>query len=65
MMLAAQGHLEAATRMAQQAMSAHESLPMPFERARTQLLLGQLQRRQRQKTLPQRHRPRRWLSSKA
>ena len=49
MMLAAQGHLEAATRMAQQAMSAHESLPMPFERARTQLLLGQLQRRQRQK----------------
>jgi DNA-binding NarL/FixJ family response regulator len=25
----------------------HERLPMPFERARTQLLLGQLQRRQR------------------
>jgi DNA-binding NarL/FixJ family response regulator len=27
----------------------HERLPMPFERARTQLWLGQLQRRQRQK----------------
>jgi DNA-binding CsgD family transcriptional regulator len=27
----------------------HKRLPMPFERARTQLLLGQLQRRQRQK----------------
>ena len=49
MMLAAQGQLEAATRMAQQAMTAHQPLPMPFERARTQLLLGQLQRRQRQK----------------
>jgi DNA-binding NarL/FixJ family response regulator len=49
MMLAAQGELEAATRMAQQAMTAHQPLPMPFERARTQLLLGQLQRRQRQK----------------
>jgi DNA-binding CsgD family transcriptional regulator len=49
MMLAAQGHLEAATRMAEQAMAAHQRLPMPFERARTQLLLGQLQRRQRQK----------------
>lgn len=49
MMLAAQGQLEAATRMAEQAMSAHQRLPMPFERARTQLLLGQLQRRQRQK----------------
>lgn len=49
MMLAAQGQLEAATRMAEQAMIAHQPLPMPFERARTQLLLGQLQRRQRQK----------------
>jgi DNA-binding CsgD family transcriptional regulator len=35
--------------MGQQAMAAHQALPMPFERARTQLLLGQLQRRQRQK----------------
>jgi DNA-binding CsgD family transcriptional regulator len=30
-------------------MSEHDRLPMPFERARTQLLLGQLQRRQRRK----------------
>ena len=49
MMLAAKGDVEAATRMAQQAMAAHQPLAMPFERARTQLLLGQLQRRQRQK----------------
>jgi DNA-binding NarL/FixJ family response regulator len=49
MMLAAQGDLEAASRMAQQAMAAHQRLPMPFERARTQLLLGQLLRRQRQR----------------
>jgi DNA-binding NarL/FixJ family response regulator len=35
--------------MAEQAMAEHARLPMPFERARTQLLLGQLQRRQRQK----------------
>lgn len=49
MMLAAQGDVKAATQMAQQAMAAHRRLPMPFERARTQLLLGQLQRRQRQR----------------
>ena len=30
-------------------MTQHQRLPMPFERARTQLLLGQLQRRQRQR----------------
>ena len=30
-------------------MSEHQRVPMPFERARTQLLLGQLQRRQRQR----------------
>src|SRR5581483_8920522 len=45
MWLAAQGDLDAAERMAQQAMTAHEALPMPFERARTQLLLGHLQHR--------------------
>ncbi|MCP9275290.1 helix-turn-helix transcriptional regulator [Mycolicibacterium arenosum] len=38
----AQGDAEAATSMAQQAMVEHDRLPMPFERARTQLLLGQL-----------------------
>jgi DNA-binding CsgD family transcriptional regulator len=49
MWLAATGDIAAATQMAEQAMAEHERLPMPFERARTQLLLGQLQRRQRQK----------------
>jgi len=49
MLLAAQGEVEAAARKAQDAMAEHERLPMPFERARTQLLVGQLQRRQRQK----------------
>ena len=55
MMLAARADLVAATRMAQQAMTAHQALPMPFERARTQLLLGRLQRRQRRKGPPQPH----------
>ena len=49
MWLAATGDVAAATRMAGDAMTEHERLPMPFERARTQLLLGQLQRRQRKK----------------
>ena len=39
----------AAAAAAHQAMAAHDRLPMPFERARTLLLLGQLQRRQRKK----------------
>ena len=49
MWLAAQGDVEAAVRKAREAMAEHDRLPMPFERARTQLLLGRLQRRQRQK----------------
>jgi DNA-binding CsgD family transcriptional regulator len=49
MWLAVHGDVEAAARKAQEAMAEHDRLPMPFERARTQLLLGQLQRRQRQK----------------
>jgi ATP/maltotriose-dependent transcriptional regulator MalT len=49
MWLAAQGEIEAATRKAREAMTEHERLPMPFERARTQLLLGQLERRRRRK----------------
>ena len=49
MLLAAQGDLDAAVDAVQRAMVEHKRLPMPFERARTQLLLGQLQRRQRQK----------------
>ncbi len=47
MLLAAAGDLDAATECAQQAMAQHDRLTMPFERARTQLLLGQLQHRQR------------------
>ena len=47
MLQAGRGDLTAATATAERAMTEHERLPMPFERARTQLLLGQLQRRQR------------------
>jgi DNA-binding CsgD family transcriptional regulator len=49
MWLAARGDVVAAMRVAHDAMAEHARLPMPFERARTQLWLGQLQRRQRQK----------------
>lgn len=49
MWLAAQGDVAAAQSMAGQAMVHHDRLPMPFETARTQLLLGQLQRRSRRK----------------
>jgi DNA-binding CsgD family transcriptional regulator len=49
MWLSARGDVAAATRVAEDAMTEHAQLPMPFERARTQLWLGQLQRRQRQK----------------
>jgi len=44
---AARGDLDAATNAVQQALRHHERLPMPFERARTQLLAGQLHRRRR------------------
>jgi DNA-binding NarL/FixJ family response regulator len=49
MLLAARGDLDAACSTAEGAITEHERLPMPFERARTLLLLGQLQRRQRRK----------------
>jgi DNA-binding NarL/FixJ family response regulator len=49
MMMAANGSVDDALRTAQTAMAHHERLPMPFERARTQLVLGQIQRRMRQK----------------
>ncbi|MGX9789164.1 helix-turn-helix transcriptional regulator [Mycobacterium sp. MMS18-G62] len=48
-MLAAQGNVRAAELTVRQAIAEHGRLPMPFERARSLLLLGQLQRRQRQK----------------
>ena len=47
MLLAAQGDIDAATNAVRSAMNEHQRLPMPFERARTQLFFGQLQRRQR------------------
>jgi DNA-binding CsgD family transcriptional regulator/tetratricopeptide (TPR) repeat protein len=50
MLLAAHGNLEAASVVAAQAMVEHDRLAMPFERARTQLLVGQLQRRRRLKS---------------
>jgi ATP/maltotriose-dependent transcriptional regulator MalT len=49
MLLAARGDVESAIESAHRAMVAHERLPMPFERARTRLLLGKLQRRRRLK----------------
>jgi DNA-binding CsgD family transcriptional regulator len=49
MMLAARGDVDAACAVAEAAMVQHDRLPMPFERARTLLLLGQLQRRRRKK----------------
>jgi ATP/maltotriose-dependent transcriptional regulator MalT len=48
-LLAAHGDLDDALRFAERAMAQHDRLPMPFERARTQLLLGQLQRRHRRR----------------
>ena len=47
--LAAAGDLNGAERAARAALEHHRGLPMPFETARTQLLLGQLQRRRRQR----------------
>ncbi|WP_422742108.1 helix-turn-helix transcriptional regulator [Mycobacterium sp. WMMD1722] len=49
MVLAAEGDVDAAAAVASDAMAVHERLPMPFEKARTALLLGQLQRRLRRK----------------
>lgn len=49
LLLAAERDVDGALVAAEQAMLHHERLPMPFERARTQLLLGQLQRRLRKK----------------
>ncbi|HEX2285311.1 MAG TPA: LuxR C-terminal-related transcriptional regulator, partial [Mycobacterium sp.] len=48
MLLAAQGDIDGAGAAAEAAMAEHDRLPMPFERARTQLLVGQLHRRNRQ-----------------
>ena len=49
LLLAADGDLEGAIEAATRSLREHERLPMPFERARTQLVVGQIQRRRRQK----------------
>ncbi|WP_173008097.1 LuxR family transcriptional regulator [Mycolicibacterium sp. P1-18] len=49
MLLAAEGDLDGAQRAALLAMAEHEHLAAPFERARTQLFLGELQRRLRRR----------------
>jgi DNA-binding CsgD family transcriptional regulator len=49
MWLAARGDVAAADIVAQRALHEHERLPMPFERTRTELLVGQLSRRLRRK----------------
>jgi DNA-binding NarL/FixJ family response regulator len=49
MLLAARGDIDAANQAVDRAIRQHDRLPMPFERARTQLLVGQLQRRQRKR----------------
>jgi DNA-binding CsgD family transcriptional regulator len=49
LLLAAQGDLDAAAEAAERALAEHERLPMPLERARTLLVLGQVHRRRRQK----------------
>ena len=47
MWLAAQNDVPGAVRAVEFAMAEHDRLPMPFERARTLLVVGQLQRRRR------------------
>ena len=49
LLLAAAGDLDAAAETAEYALNEHRRLPMPFERARTLFVLGQIQRRRRQK----------------
>ena len=51
MVLAAHGDLEEAMAAAERSLELFEGLPMPFERARTLLLVGQLRRRRREKRL--------------
>ncbi|SEA76006.1 ATP-, maltotriose-and DNA-dependent transcriptional regulator MalT [Mycobacterium sp. 283mftsu] len=51
LLLGAQGHVDEATAVAGRALAEHDRLPMPFERARTVLVLGQLQRRQRRRAV--------------
>jgi len=49
LLLAARGELDAAELSLEAALREHEQLPMPFERARTLLVLGLLQRRRNER----------------
>jgi DNA-binding CsgD family transcriptional regulator len=49
MVLAASGDVGGALTAARRAMTAHQRLPMPFEQARTELVMGRLLRRSRRK----------------
>jgi DNA-binding NarL/FixJ family response regulator len=49
LVLAAQGELDAAAEAIERSLAEHERCPMPFERARTLLVQGRLQRRLKQK----------------
>lgn len=51
MLAAAQGDLDGAMHAAERAMKEHQRASMPFELARTQLVVGQLQRRRRHREL--------------
>lgn len=51
LLLAAQGQLDDALEAAERSLAAFEGLPMPFERARTLMVLGQVHRRRREKRL--------------
>jgi DNA-binding CsgD family transcriptional regulator len=52
LLLAAEGDLEGAVASLEEAVAAHELVPMPFERARTLLALGSTLRRAKQKAAP-------------
>ncbi|MDP3894546.1 LuxR family transcriptional regulator [Nocardioides sp.] len=49
LLLAAEGELDSALAAVETALEEHRRLPMPFEQARTHMVLGQVQRRRRQK----------------
>jgi DNA-binding CsgD family transcriptional regulator/tetratricopeptide (TPR) repeat protein len=51
LVLAARGDLDAAADALERSLAEHERCPMPFERARTLLIHGRLQRRRKQKRL--------------
>jgi DNA-binding CsgD family transcriptional regulator len=53
LVLAARGDLDGAADTLEQALVAHDRVPMPFERARTLLALGRVRRRLKQKRLAQ------------